>query len=335
MISARKQEYPSKTVDDFVMTLAENHNAQVSKQHPRMQNTLRPYRYEGAYKQWCLVEDYTLAGSRVHPWGLELVSPIFRAFPGSRWREDVEATWKYLKDHYKITANENCSTHIHISLDPFFTLPEIKRIAQAVIHFEPAIEALVPPDRRENAYVKSNWLDSPILTHKNRSRSEVIAVIEAQENVDKLVGLFQRDNRNYAWNFSALFQKKTIEFRKPPASTTPEEVLSWAELALSFIQASIRCDSAKQLQKVPPTIGGLRWFVSRSAIRGINETARMARLWAGKDPMAALEPVPSIKGLWLWSPEARKKEAERLTQLAEADERLIDSLKRTAREPYW
>ena len=248
----------------------------------------------------------------------------------------MEATWTYLTNHYEITANDNCSTHIHISLDPALSLLEVKRIAQAVIHFEPAFEALVPPARRENDYVKSNWLDSPTLTQGDKSRSEVISAIEAEGDTNGLVKLMQsKDNRNFGWNFWSLFSKGSIELRKPPASTTPEEVLSWAELALSFVQTSIECGSAQQLQKVPPTIGGLRWFLLQSTIPGMNEPARMHRLWEGKDPGAALEPIPNSRAFLVWEGQKKALAMARLRELAAADQRRIDSYKGTAREPYW
>lgn len=248
----------------------------------------------------------------------------------------MEATWTYLTNHYRITANDNCSTHIHISLDPVLSLLEIRRIAQAVVHFEPAFEALVPPARRDNDFVKSNWLDSPILAEGDKSRSELISAIEAEGDIHRLINLMQsKDNRNFAWNFWPLFGKGSIEFRKPPASTTLEEVLSWAELTLSFVQTAIQCGSAQQLQKVPPTIGGLRWFVLQSAIPGMNEPARMHRLWEGKDPDAALEPIPNCRAFWIWDGQKKELEMARLTELAAADQRRINVLKRTAREPYW
>ena len=265
-----------------------------------------------------------------------MVSPILWAFPGSRWREDVEATWKYLKNQYHVTANDRCSTHIHISLDPFYTAPEIKRIAQACIHFEPAFEALVPKTRRQNSYVKSNWLDSPSLARENKSRSQLIAEIEGQVNAENVTRLMQRGkDRDFSWNFWALFRKRTIELRKPPGSTTPEEVLGWAELAMSFIQASVKYENTVQLQKVPATVGGLRWFLSRFSVPGVNEHHRMNRIWAGKDPGAMLEPVPQPTEFWPYQSEAREQKVARLKRLADADRKQIRALARKARPPYW
>ena len=244
--------------------------------------------------------------------------------------------WWYLKSKYNITTNDTCSTHIHISLDPIYTTPELKRIASAIIHFEPAFEALVPEVRRNNCYVKSNWLDSPYLKDGNKTRSQLISQFEAQTRNNGIASLMQTlFDRDYAWNFWALYRKRTIEFRKPPACTAPEEILAWAELALSFIQAPVHCDSTERFQNVPATIGGLRWFVSQSSVPGVNEPARMQRLWAGRDPKETLQPVPQTVGYFPWEEKERAAAKQRLRSLAVQDERRVQNLGRNGREPYW
>ena len=264
-----------------------------------------------------------------------MVSPIFKAFPFSTWRKDVEAAWKFLQSYYNILGSELCATHVHISIESKNTLQDFKRIAQAVIHFETALEVLMPPDRRGNEYAKSNWLDGPRLGQAGLTRHESIAAIEKVSNLRELVDLMQPfrfgTDRDYAWNFHSLqLLPKTIEFRKPPVSLTPDAALSWAELALAFVHASIRCESSK-LQKVPPTIGGLRWFLHQFHVPGMNEPARLERLWKGKDPRAAVEPVPL--------PEGTEEEIEdmtaRLRVLAAADKRQIQAFADTTQEPYW
>lgn len=267
---------------------------------------------------------------------IEMVSPILAVFSGSKWREDVEATWKYLQDQCHITTNRRCSTHIHLSLDPFYTIPEIKRIAQACIYFEPAFEAIMPPVRRFNPYAKSNWLDSPTLARGDTSRSELIAAIEGEVQADVIARLMQhREDREYAWNFWSLFRRRTIEFRKPPACTKPEEVLAWAELALSFIQACIKYENTTQLQKVPPTIGGLRWFMSQFTEAGVNEPKRMERLWWGRSPNAMLQPHPQPVGFWWWEGKERLAMIERLKRLREAETKQSRALARKSRGPFW
>ena len=70
------------------------------------------------------------------------------------WRDEVEALWSFLHRAYFISGNSNCSTHVHVSRAEDFTLLELKRISQVVIHFEPGLEALMPDERRANEFAR-------------------------------------------------------------------------------------------------------------------------------------------------------------------------------------
>lgn len=246
------------TLTEFLAVLAQKHNRVVPALHPRMQEGVRPYAYEGPYTEWCMVEEESLASNWI-PWGIEMVSPILRAFPDSMWRGDVEATWRFLSRNYDIVGNHMAGTHIHVGFEPEYSLTDLKRIAQAVIHFETAFEALVPRTRRGNRFIKSNWLDAPGLARKGLTRGDSIAAIGEVSHFYQLLDMLHPMeasgagyDRFFAWNFYSWYTKRSVEFRKPPICTTSKEALSWAELAMSFVQASAICESAEALQKVPP-----------------------------------------------------------------------------------
>jgi Putative amidoligase enzyme len=270
-----------------------------------------------------------------------MVSPVFRAFPNSKWREDVEATWRYLLKSYDIAESTLASTHIHIGLDTGYTFAEVKQTAQAVVHFESAFEVLVPRARRGNHYVKSNWLDAPGLGRANKSRSESIATIEAVIYPRALLEVLHPmdpsgscHDRCYGWNFYSWLEKRSIEFRKPPASMSAKEVLSWAELAMSFVQAAISCKSSQELQRIPPTVRGLRYFLQKYANNepGVNEPGRLERLWRGRNLDAVLEPIPQAQDVpGLERPQLEPDVEARLRRMAAADKRRVQTLIQTAR----
>lgn len=260
------------------------------------------------------------------------MSPIFDVHPGSTWRDSYAATWNYLQRHYIINITDLCSTHIHVSLIPHYKMTDLKRVACAVIHFEPAFEALVPPERIGNAFVKSNWLDSPCLAEEGLSRFESFAVIERAQSTSNLIKTMQKPkDKCFGWNFECLDQHGTIEFRKPPASLTSTEALSWAELALNFIQAAIKYGTAERLRSVPATITGLRWFLGQVNIPTITEPSRLNRIWAGKEVHAALEPEVIPKQ----GSNLNLAMDERLRKKSEADEKRIRKQATSTRGPYW
>jgi Putative amidoligase enzyme len=266
-----------------------------------------------------------------------MISPIFQAFPFTEWRKHLRRTWNFLQLHCVVKGNASCATHVHVSIYPSYKLGDIRRLAQAAIHFEPALEALVPEHCRVNEYAKNNWLDGAGLGQAEKSRRESIAAIGRASTLKELVMLMQGDgtliDRNYSWNFSSLTSKKgTIEFRKAPVSLGADDALCWAELAMSFVHASLGCKSTKALEKVPATVGGLRWFLQQFEIPTMHEPAHLQTLWAGRDPGGAMQPRAKLK----FRPTQDEKAKERrIKQMAAADLEQILAFAKTAREPYW
>jgi Putative amidoligase enzyme len=258
-----------------------------------------------------------------------MVTPLFVAFPSSIWRSHVEATWSHLLQHYEVTSNDECGTHVHISLEGGYSLDELKLVAQAALHFEPSFEALVPEARRHHSESQSSWIDSREFAIRGQSRADSILMISRATSFHTLVRLMQpHDVRGYIWNFRSIFKYYTLEFRKPPASKTANEALAWAELAMSFIQTSIKYGSPERLSRVPPTVGGLRWFLRQHHVAIMNEPNRLNWIWEGLDPNSFVEGRP------LGHVETPTQLA-RIERTIASDERRILQLIQSTREPYW
>lgn len=258
-----------------------------------------------------------------------MISPLFVSYQGSNWRSYVEATWRSLEKSYSIQASTECATHIHVSVAKGYSLKEMKRIAQTIVHFEPAINALVPRCRLfpVNYYAKSSWLDSDKLGKENRQRAESINFISHIGSYNRLLAVMQpNEDRHYAWNFRAYERYRTIEFRLPPASRAAHECLAWAELAMTVVQAGIRHGTPEKLIQVPPTVGGLRWFLDQSAVPGMNEPRRLDEFWK-------LGTEYFVQGSLIGRTMTGEQRAL-MGRLIEADTRRIQQASRR-RPPYW
>lgn len=110
-----------------------------------------------AYTEWCLVREMTIRG-HLHPpsYGIELVSPVYSS--GSRrWLRDLGAIFAVLHEHYTVYASGDCSTHVHVSTRPTaLTEAEACRLAEAVLYYEAALDALLPPARTAAYWARSN-----------------------------------------------------------------------------------------------------------------------------------------------------------------------------------
>jgi Putative amidoligase enzyme len=260
-----------------------------------------------------------------------MATPLFVAFRGSDWRSHVETTWRYLQQNYRVTGDEHCATHVHVSVEGGYSLAELKRIAGSVVHFEPAFDVLVPPQRRSGKceFSKSSWLDSYHLALQNRSRAQSVSYINSISNFESLLLVMNPDQeKKYGWNFLSIEKYYTVEFRKAQASTTSEEALSWAELAMSFIQAALEHGSLAKLREVPSTVGGLRWFLGQSHVPGLNEPERLQWFWTGKDMNEFVVGLPMRLAL--------SREEEKLLEMRrKVDMGHIVLMTQTKRMPYW
>ncbi|KAN0074047.1 hypothetical protein V8E54_007984 [Elaphomyces granulatus] len=259
--------------------------------------------WEGApHTQWVLHRDPSCA-TQTEPWGIEVISPLLRSHPGSTWRNDVRALWGFLSQRYNVSGNANCSTHVHVSRAEDFTPSELKCIAQAIIHFEPAFEVLVPPERRGNRYSRSSWIDNPHLACRNLSRDQSIDLIESLNTVDQIIEVMNPDlSKYFGWNFLPIRTLKTIEFRRGSVSLTSDDTFMWVELAMSFIKAASIQNSPQQLRQYPRTTGGLKAFIQNAYLPtqpGTHGSSYLDLIFHGKDSSARLEPRP-VSNLFPW-----------------------------------
>ncbi|KAK0732465.1 putative amidoligase enzyme-domain-containing protein [Apiosordaria backusii] len=229
--------------------------------------------------------------------GVEVISHILRAYEGSAWRREVQKMWEFIDANYVVLDNRNCSTHVHLSRAEPWTVEQIKRLAQAIIHFEPAFEAMVPPARRNNEYARSNWIDN--LRFAGKSRDQAMDEIEKQRTIKDVLNLMHGaddQSKYYGWNFLTLESYKTVEFRRGAPSKSAADVFMWVELAMEFMQAAIVVKTRADFGKYARNVGGLKKLIADARLPqsvGTNQSAYLAPLYAraGSDT-AMLEPKP-------------------------------------------
>ena len=192
-------------------------------------------------------------------------SPKLWTSPDANWQSQVKQTWLFLEKNYEISKSLFCSTHVHISIESGFdsrriSLQNLRKIAQCVIHFEAAIEACAPEERRGNRNAKSNWIDNKNFANEKLTRHRVIDIIEKCAGEDELIELMCPGDRNFAWNFQALRKHGTIEFRKGPASLEGDQAIAWAQLVLQFVQSAVDVPQSSW-KRLPANVKGLRAFL--------------------------------------------------------------------------
>ncbi|KAM7194467.1 putative amidoligase enzyme domain containing protein [Naviculisporaceae sp. PSN 640] len=101
------------------------------------------------YREWSLAQEITIPSQPAkNLWGIELVSPIYPIY--SYWAADLDKIFSVLhSSSFQIVPSPNCSTHVHISSTPLpLSAQELAALARSVLYYEPALDLLVPTNRR-------------------------------------------------------------------------------------------------------------------------------------------------------------------------------------------
>ncbi|KAF9642848.1 hypothetical protein BDM02DRAFT_3105159, partial [Thelephora ganbajun] len=124
---------------------------------PNMHNDVGGvYHGENTGIEWSLTHDPWLCLLYDHPPdGIELVSPILHFRPNDPFQNYVRGVWDCVEPPCAVWTNDSCGTHVHVSPSNNYTLAQVKAVARAVLYFEPAINALVPPHRLDNMWCKT------------------------------------------------------------------------------------------------------------------------------------------------------------------------------------
>ncbi|KAF7508084.1 hypothetical protein GJ744_009666 [Endocarpon pusillum] len=262
----------SENMDRYMSELVQGYNNEVPIQHPRMTMGL-----PSNHGEWSIKICFsTSLPSSFFPCLIELSSPFFSIVedPSSAspsWQTHIEALWTFLNRHYVVKGDADFNTGIVVrGMNRTFTVPYIKRISQAIVHFEPFIMGTIVNRIRSARPVKGNWRDNPRLGVANLGRPRSIAAIEATmpnsvvgdpAAVLDLIQAPTSDGYPYSWSFVRTGSDLLIQYHKPQGCATAGDAITWMEFIVSFIQGSLAYPSTEVLQEVPLTRKGLRYFM--------------------------------------------------------------------------
>jgi hypothetical protein len=198
--------------------------------------------------------------------------------PPPSWKKVIQATWGYLNKYTISQRDGACYTSVMIeqSIRPY-TVPELRRICSAIIHFEPALSVLTKHSPESQA--TENWRDNPYLGKVHRTRAESIAALEEilpghEYGLGKpLLDLMQAGRTPSGvhmpyywyldnWQCAPGFEGSSIQWRLLPACETVSDAIWWVDTMVSFLRQALASTSTKQLQKNTPNLEGLRDFLS-------------------------------------------------------------------------
>lgn len=222
---------------------------------------------------------------------------------------------------------------MHLSRVGGYSLADLKKICQSIIHFEPAFETLLLEDRLSNECVRSNWLDNANFGHRNLSRKQSIAAIQRSSSMRELVLLMNPNHdKMFGWNFLYLLNSPngTIEFWRGAACTSAQQAFVYIEIAMSFIEAAVQLGSPENLETAPGTVGGLNQFISAARLSnnapGLYDSRYLSLFFGNKTDGTFREPKPLGK--------LSAYQLNKLNKKKEDDKKNVAMVK-MLHEPYW
>jgi hypothetical protein len=189
------------------------------------------------------------------------------------YRVDMEI----LNDNYRIRVSNQCDRTVQVTgANGQYNTAECKKIAQAIIHFEPIMTILVSDDK-SNMYRPTlrNWSYNPRLGRSQapRARAQSTELIknscsDEEPTTHPRFNNFRcliHGSEEWRWNCWEFWQSPTesltrIELHNLPPITSAHDSIKWAEVIGSFANSAMACPSPSRLQEFPNTDAGLRSF---------------------------------------------------------------------------
>jgi hypothetical protein len=195
-------------------------------------------------------------------------SPFFKFYndePLSNWQEEFRTTWNHLQQRYGYFNHINFRIRTDVYLDPVCSLAEFKQISQASIHFEPILQMMtvnLQPNRlTTDAVTDTRFIRNP--PGKPFSRREAITAVQSTTSWGDLLGLREDMGTSNTWAISLrpFPSDPSYAFRVAPQCRTVDDVIEWADFAISFVEASLSC-ALSQLLRLPSTNAGFHRFLA-------------------------------------------------------------------------
>lgn len=180
---------------------------------------------------------------------MEIATPILR---NEEWKSVVPEMTQILSSTFSLGFNRSTGLHVHIGIGREYTLRDLKRIANAVIIFEKAMDSYHPRDRchnkggnrPHNSYICSNREN--FMLH-DLSDTQMIESIEEASDIEQLLGVINSPSgdstlpysRQYRYNFTSIKRFQTIEFRQAAATDDGNYIVEWIGMIIKFIISAI------------------------------------------------------------------------------------------------
>ncbi|WEW59373.1 hypothetical protein PRK78_004844 [Emydomyces testavorans] len=271
------------------------------------------------YTSWTISDEISL-DERPGFWRCEMVSRVLET--NTAWQAEIDQVFDILLKICDILLTPGCSMHVHVSpeRDRKYNMDELKRMLKGIIYYDSAMTKIMPADRKENEWAKSNveafpaW-NAAVAQVPARSWAPIFDEFDKHTmKATLLLGLC--DDRYVSWNFSnVLGGCGSIEFRRAPGIKRSAEAKHWVAIAVGYAAFSLTVQDWDTVRstKTLPTTNALREAINK----GVQTLGPMSQGALGAMPDINAAPRPVTAEELARINQKKKEKAKKLSVFAE------------------
>lgn len=212
--------------------------------------------------------------------GTELVSPPLMGDEGLR---QIREVCRVLRAN-NVRVNRTCGFHVHHDARDL-SLNGWRLLSKLYAKYEPLLDGLMPPSRREsqNQYCFSllsrfqdyGWGQGDEHNTYEAKLARCFATLDAAETVEAVASAISGRNRYCKLNWEPFWRQGTVEFRQHAGTFNAEKVIAWVVLTQAMLEKAktgVRCSPTTE-----PTWESFFRIFPRCAARGELERFYRAR----------------------------------------------------------
>lgn len=153
-----------------------------------------------------------------------------------------------VKEQLNLAGSIRTSTHVHVNYsDICDTAATIQSSIATFLLIEGAMCATAGTHREHNTFCVPSYLTNP--AHEN-GYYDIVAAVNEEQVVSRLVRIGDLENRYTALNISALFRHGTLEYRQL-GTVNREQLMLWINLLLSIKKCGLENDTDTVINAAP------------------------------------------------------------------------------------
>lgn len=170
------------------------------------------------------------------------------------WQVEFDRLYEFLDSNCHIKVTKGCSTHVHVSpsakprgqgqgQDDKWTYSDLRSIMKAISYYDDPITKVMPADRKQNPFAKSNMkVEPPSKYYPDVSTKSWKPLFKYYDDAlpkdisTRRAHATMGGDRRVSWNFEHITENcGTIEFRRCPGCDTADEAKRWVIFTLGFL----------------------------------------------------------------------------------------------------